>query len=124
VATGVAGVFVIALAAVVSPWRVEPERPERPPTPFLEPAAAAKSAPEAAAKPAPAGPRIRGVFQTIRPTRVYSSPSENSERVADIGKGTRVNVVDSQNGWLEIHSKHGRPPGFIRRDAAQRMAAH
>jgi hypothetical protein len=30
-------------------------------------------------------------------------------------------VVDSRNGWLEIRSKHGRPPGFIQKTAAIRI---
>ncbi len=121
VALGLAGVLVLSLAAVLMLRTVELQRPDRAPTPFTEPVAAVGRAPEPAA---PASPGVRGVFQTVRPTRVYSAPSENSDRVADIGKGTRVNVVSSQNGWLEIHSKHGRPPGFIRRDAARRMASN
>jgi hypothetical protein len=32
-----------------------------------------------------------------------------------------VNVVDSRNGWLEIRSKYGRPPGFIPKTAAIRI---
>jgi len=31
----------------------------------------------------------------------------------------KVNVVNGKDGWLEIHSKHGRPPGFIRRESAR-----
>jgi len=63
-------------------------------------------------------PRVRGAFQTVGPTQVFSGPSENSEFIANIGKGIKVNVVDSRDGWLEIRSKHGRPPGFIRQEAA------
>lgn len=126
VAAGLAGVLVLVLAAVLALPGSKPERPDRPPTPFSERGAGAEPVPEAAVKPAAvqSAPRVRGVFQTIRPTRVYSEPSEDSDRVADIGKGTRVNVVNGRNGWLEIHSKHGRPPGFIRRDAAERVASN
>ncbi|MGE5219644.1 MAG: hypothetical protein ACM3SP_21795, partial [Chloroflexota bacterium] len=67
-------------------------------------------------------PRVRGTFQTVRPTQVFSGPSEDSELIVNIGRGVKVNVVDSRDGWLEIRSKHGRPPGFIRRDAAERIA--
>jgi len=69
-------------------------------------------------KPAP---RLRGTFETIRPTQVYGGPSENSELIANIGAGMKLNVVDSSKGWLEIRSKHGRPPGFIRQEAAVRI---
>jgi len=69
-------------------------------------------------------PRVRGTFQTVRPTQVFSEPSEDSALVASIAKGVRLNVVDSREGWLEIRSKHGRPPGFIRRDEAVRVSAN
>jgi chromosome segregation ATPase len=74
------------------------------------------------AKPqAKSAPRLRGTFETIRPTQVYGGPSENSELIANIGAGMKLNVVDSSKGWLEIRSKHGRPPGFIRQEAAVRI---
>jgi hypothetical protein len=80
--------------------------------------------PEPTVKPRVNTVRIRGAFQTVRPAIVYSRPGEDSEIVAQIGKGTRVNVVNSRNGWLEIHSKHGRPPGFIRQEVAERVASN
>jgi len=69
-------------------------------------------------------PRVRGTFQTVRATQVFSEPTEDSALVASIAKGVRLNVVDSREGWLEIRSKHGRPPGFIRRDEAVRVSAN
>jgi chromosome segregation ATPase len=71
-------------------------------------------------KPKPA-PRVRGTFETVRATQVYGGPSENSPLIASIGPGMKLNVVDSSNGWLEIRSKHGRPPGFIRQEAAVKI---
>lgn len=68
--------------------------------------------------------RVQGTFQTVRPTQVFSEPSENSALVAEIGKGTRLNVVDSMDGWLEVRSKHGRPPGFIRQETAVRISSN
>ena len=125
VATGLAGVLVIVLVAALVLRRSELEKPDRPPTPFADRVPSLEPVREAVAKPAvSAAPRMRGVFQTIRPTRVYSEPDEASNLVAEIGKGTRVNVVNSQNGWLEIHSKHGRPPGFIRRESAERLTSN
>jgi hypothetical protein len=29
-----------------------------------------------------------------------------------------INVVGSQGDWLQVRSKHGKPPGYIRRDDA------
>jgi len=60
-------------------------------------------------------------YEIIQPTRVFSAPSEHSQLVANVEPGTQVNVVDSRNGWLEIRSKHGRPPGFIQKTAAIRI---
>jgi myosin heavy subunit len=70
--------------------------------------------------PQPA-PRLQGAFKTTRPTEVYSRPSKNSSLIANIGPGMKLNVVDSHDGWLEIRSKHGRPPGFVRQEAAVRI---
>ena len=69
-------------------------------------------------------PRVRGVFKTISPTQVFSEPSEYSDLIANLAAGTKVNVVDSKDGWLEIRSKHGRPPGFIRQEATVRMGSN
>ena len=34
-------------------------------------------------------------------------------------RGTRVEVVSSKGDWLEVHSRRGNPPGFIRRQDAK-----
>lgn len=67
---------------------------------------------------------VQGIFETVRPTQVFSGPSEDSDPVVNVGRGVRVNVVDSREGWLEIHSKHGRPPGFIRQEAVVRISSN
>jgi len=115
-AIAVAGISVQAL-------RTEPPSPAAPAhtetATVEEPAAAASLRPSIES-----APRVRGTFQTVRPTQVFSEPSEDSALVASIAKGVRLNVVDSREGWLEIRSKHGRPPGFIRRDEAVRVSAN
>ena len=62
-----------------------------------------------------------GTYRVVRATRVYAAPNEVSRSIGAIEPGINVNVVDARDGWLEIHSKHGRPPGFIRREAAARV---
>jgi cytoskeletal protein RodZ len=62
-----------------------------------------------------AGP---GVYETLRSTPVYEDPSAAAKVLASIPAGTRVNVVSSNGEWLEVHSRRGNPPGFIRRDDA------
>ena len=60
-------------------------------------------------------------YEIVQATRVFSAPSEHAQLIANIEPGTQVNVVDSRNGWLEIRSKYGRPPGFIPKAAAIRI---
>jgi hypothetical protein len=43
-------------------------------------------------------------------------PTEFSPRIGDIEPGMKVSVVNGRDGWLEVQSKHGRPPRFIRRE--------
>jgi cell division protein FtsB len=72
--------------------------------------------PSAAPRPtAPSQPRL---YETVRPTRVYEEPANSARIVAQISKGTQITVVGSGGGWLEIRSKHGKPPGFINADDA------
>ena len=99
-----------------------------------EPDATSVSAPIAAKEPAPmketkekAKPvqtasnqtRLAGTYEITQLSRVYAAPSEQSQLVGDIEPGVKVNVVNGKDGWLEIHSKYGRPPGFIRRESAR-----
>lgn len=58
------------------------------------------------------------VYEIVRNTPVREEPTNSSRVVAEIGKGTQITVVGSGGGWLEIRSKHGKPPGFIRADDA------
>ncbi len=59
-----------------------------------------------------------GTYQTTRSTTVFESPSASSQVVANIPGGTRVSVVSANGQWLEVHSRRGNPPGFIRREDA------
>lgn len=60
-----------------------------------------------------------GIYQTLRSTTLFESPSASSRSVANIPGGVRVNVVSASGDWLEVHSLRGNPPGFIRREDAQ-----
>jgi septal ring factor EnvC (AmiA/AmiB activator) len=57
-------------------------------------------------------------YQTVRSTSVFEEPSASSRKVGSIANGSRVRVVGLTGDWLEVRSKQGRPPGFIRRDDA------
>jgi FtsZ-binding cell division protein ZapB len=58
------------------------------------------------------------VYEAVRSTSVFQEPSASSRKVATISRGSRVRVVGSTGDWLEVRSRQGRPPGFIRRDDA------
>ena len=63
---------------------------------------------------------LGGVYTIVKATPVFSSPSEDSAFITSLDPGTQVSVVDARQGWYEIRSKTGRPPGFIRQEAASR----
>ena len=74
-----------------------------------------------AAQPAPVPARRAaepGVYETLRATTVYEEPIGSARVLTQIPKGTQVTVVRSAGEWLEVRSKHGNPPGFIRVDDA------
>jgi Bacterial SH3 domain len=71
--------------------------------------------------PQPSTPSSRrptepGTYETLRQTTVYEEPTNSARPVAQIGKGTEVTVVRSVGEWVEVRSKHGKPPGYIRSD--------
>ena len=60
---------------------------------------------------------IINIYDVYRTTPLYSQPSEDSQPVATIPAGMKVQVVDILGDWLEIQSKYGRGSGFIRKDS-------
>lgn len=72
--------------------------------------------------PTPAVRLSRGVepltYETVRSTPVYEQPADSARVVAQISQGTEITVVGSGSGWLEIRSRHGKPPGYVRADDA------
>jgi hypothetical protein len=76
----------------------------------------------AASVPAPVAARRTAeprVYETTRATSVYENPSSASRVISQISSGTRINVVSSAGGWLEVRSKRGNPPGYVRSDDAR-----
>lgn len=61
-----------------------------------------------------------GVYETTQATAVYDNPSASARVISQIGSGTRINVVGSTGGWLEVRSNRGNPPGFVRSEDARR----
>lgn len=90
------------------------------PAPVNKPNDAPAAQPLKSAKVQPA-PATAGTYEVTRGTRVFAAPTEFAQQVGEIEPGLKVNVVNARDGWLEIHSKHGRPPGYIRGDAVARV---
>lgn len=63
-----------------------------------------------------------GVYETTQATAVYESPSSSARVISQIGRGTRINVINSAGAWLEVRSRHGNPPGFVRSSDARQVA--
>lgn len=76
----------------------------------------------AASPPQPSVPPRRPVesatYEIVRDTAVLERPSSSAREVALIQRGTTINVVGAQGDWLEVRSKYGKPPGFVRREDA------
>jgi len=69
-------------------------------------------------------PAEPGVYETTKATEVHEQPAQASRVISRIGRGTRINVVRSDDNWLEVVSKRGNPPGFILRDDAMLVTAN
>lgn len=83
-----------------------------------------QSSRDTAPSSSPGGSGDAGSYETLRETQVFSEPSSTSRVVARVAKGTKVNVVRSTGDWLEVRSKFGKPPGYIRRDDATYRGAN
>ncbi|HXV84499.1 MAG TPA: hypothetical protein VEG60_32010, partial [Candidatus Binatia bacterium] len=101
--------------------RAAPAIPQRPPVDSRITKPAEKATATSIAAYRKPSSTVSGSYEIIQPTRVFSAPRADAQLIANIEPGTQVNVVGSLDGWLEIRSKHGRPPGFIPKNAAIRI---
>jgi len=83
----------------------------------------ASRAPDTARPPPPPAAAKRsaepGVYETTRVTSIHEGPSSSSRVLSQVGTGTRLNVVSSAGDWLEVRSKRGNPPGYVRSNDAR-----
>jgi uncharacterized protein YgiM (DUF1202 family) len=68
-------------------------------------------------------PPVEGKYESLVDTRVYSGPGLHYPVVAEIKKGTKINVVDGEKGWLKIESKRGNKPGYVEASIAKPVAS-
>jgi type IV secretory pathway VirB10-like protein len=67
---------------------------------------------------------MAAVYETVRPTVVYAEPSTSSKVVSNIDSNVRLTVVGANNDWLELRSRLGNPPGFVRREHARPLSGN
>ena len=92
------------------------------PAPALPPVRSRAQSP--ALPPPPPTPVARrivepGLYETVRATDVHEEPLSSSRVLNRIGGGTEITVVRGLGQWLEVRSKHGNPPGFVRTEDAK-----
>jgi N-acetylmuramoyl-L-alanine amidase len=64
-------------------------------------------------------PRADGKYEAVAATQVRSGPGLHYPVVAKIPKGTKLNVVNEENGWLKVESKRGNEPGYVEANFAK-----
>ena len=63
--------------------------------------------------------RVEGRYEAVADTQVRSGPGLHYPSLADIAKGTKLNVVEEDKGWLKVESKRGNKPGYIESSLAK-----
>jgi uncharacterized protein YgiM (DUF1202 family) len=56
---------------------------------------------------------VEGKYESLVDTRVHSGPGSHYPVVAEIKKGTKLDVVDQEKGWLKVESRRGNKPGYV-----------
>ena len=56
---------------------------------------------------------VSGRYEALSDTQVRSGPGLHYPVVADITKGTKLNVVEENSGWYKVESKRGNKPGYV-----------
>jgi uncharacterized protein YgiM (DUF1202 family) len=64
-------------------------------------------------------PNAEGKYEAVTDTQVRSGPGLHYPVVANIAKGTKLNVVDEEKGWLKVESKRGNKPGYVEASLAK-----
>jgi len=86
---------------------------------FIELASVKPSTGEEQEAPAAPAAKVEGQYESLAGTQVRSGPGLHYPVVADIKKGTKLNVVAEENGWLKVESKRGNKPGYVDASLAQ-----
>jgi uncharacterized protein YgiM (DUF1202 family) len=69
-------------------------------------------------------PRAEGRYEALTDTQVRSGPGLHYPVVASVSKGTKLNVVEEDKGWLKVESKRGNKPGYVEASLAKPAAGN
>lgn len=58
-------------------------------------------------------PAVEGRYEAVTDTQVRSGPGLHYPVLASISKGTKLNVVKDDQGWLKVESKSGNESGYV-----------
>lgn len=67
-------------------------------------------------------PRADGRYEALTATQVRSGPGLHYPVITSISKGTKLNVVEQDKGWLKVESKRGNKPGYVEASLAKPAA--
>jgi uncharacterized protein YgiM (DUF1202 family) len=62
---------------------------------------------------------VAGRYESLVDTRVHSGPGLHYPVLAEIKKGTKLNVVDEERDWLKVESRRGNKPGYVQASVAR-----
>jgi uncharacterized protein YgiM (DUF1202 family) len=62
---------------------------------------------------------IEGRYEVLTNTQLRSGPGLHYPVVAKLTKGTAINVVNEEKGWLRVESKRGKQPGYVEANLAR-----
>jgi uncharacterized protein YgiM (DUF1202 family) len=67
-------------------------------------------------------PPVEGKYESLVDTQLHSGPGFHYPVLAEIKKGTKINVVNEEKGWLKVESKRGNKPGYVEASIAKPVA--
>ena len=67
-------------------------------------------------------PSAEGRYEALTDAHVRSGPGLHYPVVASVSKGTKLNVVEEEKGWLKVESKRGNKPGYVEASLAKPAA--
>jgi uncharacterized protein YgiM (DUF1202 family) len=62
---------------------------------------------------------VGGKYEILANTRLHSGPGLHYPVVAEVSKGTIINVVEEDKGWIKVESRRGKQPGYVEANLAK-----